>query len=380
MNITPLTDLIYETTNLSEDSTPNWSATAGYAVDTIRQLNKKLYQSLGVIGALCEYVHDDSDPLRTHYTYVALTDTEVIDNTAVSCQLNVTVVYDKDSAAYYLFDKTVGCTDLGGGYWSVNFTTQLVDSPVNFSETAVPHRHEVYNPEETPIKWLDMGYTNKYKCLDQSLSSQTIKFGDLSMSFIQNKVNEIYFLNVSASEISVVVTTTDTLTEIYNETIVMYDKNGGTFFNWVFSDFIYKKKLALEMPSAFEVKIDITIKALDGFARVGLVGIGRTNYIGATLYGAGIGMLDFSKKAVNTNGETYLEVGNYKATNNLTVDVPSGLTDQVVQLLTDYRSIPVVFKTDEFDSLVIFGVYNKFDILISTPTISKLSIDLESLI
>ena len=380
MNITPLTDLIYETTNLSEDSTPNWSATAGYAVDTIRQLNKKLYQSLGVIGALCEYVHDDSDPLRTHYTYVALTDTEVIDNTAVSCQLNVTVVYDKDSAAYYLFDKTVGCTDLGGGYWSVNFTTQLVDSPVNFSETAVPHSHEVYNPEETPIKWLDMGYTNKYKCLDQSLSSQTIKFGDLSMSFIQNKVNEIYFLNVSASEISVVVTTTDTLTEIYNETIVMYDKNGGTFFNWVFSDFIYKKKLALEMPSAFEVKIDITIKALDGFARVGLVGIGRTNYIGATLYGAGIGMLDFSKKAVNTNGETYLEVGNYKATNNLTVDVPSGLTDQVVQLLTDYRSIPVVFKTDEFDSLVIFGVYNKFDILISTPTISKLSIDLESLI
>jgi|FLOH01.1.fsa_nt_gi hypothetical protein len=380
MNITPLTDLIYETTNLSEDSTPNWSATAGYAVDTIRQLNKKLYQSLGVIDALCEYVHDDSDPLRTHYTYVALTDTEVIDNTAVSCQLNVTVVYDKDSAAYYLFDKTVGCTDLGGGYWSVNFTTQLVDSPVNFSETAVPHRHEVYNPEETPIKWLDMGYTNKYKCLDQSLSSQTIKFGDLSMSFIQNKVNEIYFLNVSASEISVVVTTTDTLTEIYNETIVMYDKNGGTFFNWVFSDFIYKKKLALEMPSAFEVKIDITIKALDGFARVGLVGIGRTNYIGATLYGAGIGMLDFSKKAVNTNGETYLEVGNYKATNNLTVDVPSGLTDQVVQLLTDYRSIPVVFKTDEFDSLVIFGVYNKFDILISTPTISKLSIDLESLI
>lgn len=352
MNITPLTDLIYETTNLSEDSTPNWSATAGYAVDTIRQLNKKLYQSLGVIDALCEYVHDDSDPLRTHYTYVALTDTEVIDNTAVSCQLNVTVVYDKDSAAYYLFDKTVGCTDLGGGYWSVNFTTQLVDSPVNFSETAVPHRHEVYNPEETPIKWLDMGYTNKYKCLDQSLSSQTIKFGDLSMSFIQNKVNEIYFLNVSASEISVVVTTTDTLTEIYNETIVMYDKNGGTFFNWVFSDFIYKKKLALEMPSAFEVKIDITIKALDGFARVGLVGIGRTNYIGATLYGAGIGMLDFSKKAVNTNGETYLEVGNYKATNNLTVDVPSGLTDQVVQLLTDYRSIPVVFKTEDRKSVV----------------------------
>ena len=380
MNITPLADLIYETTNLSEDSTPNWSATAGYAVDTIRQLNKKLYQSLGVIDALCEYVHDDSDPLRTHYTYVALTDTEVIDNTAVSCQLNVTVVYDKDSAAYYLFDKTVGCTDLGGGYWSVDFTTQLADSPVNFTETAVPHRHEVYNPEETPIKWLDIGYTNKYKCLDQSLSSQTVLNDDITMSFIQNKVDEIYFLNVSASEITVVVTTTDTSTEIYNETTIMYDKNGGTFFNWVFNDFIYKKKLALEMPVAFEVQIDITIKALDGVAKVGLVGIGRTNYIGGTLYGAGIGMLDFSKKAVNTNGETYLEVGNYKATNNLTVDVPSGLTDQVVQLLTDYRSIPVVFKTDEFDGLVIFGVYNKFDILISTPTISKLSIDLESLI
>lgn len=380
MNITPLRDLTYEATNLTEDSTPTWSATAGYAVDTIRQLNKKLYQSLGAIDALCEYVHDDSDPLKTHYTYVALTGVEVIDNTAVTCQLNVTVVYDKDSAAYYLFDKTVGCTDLGGGYWSVDFTAQLAEFPANFTETVVPHRHDVYNPEETPIKWLDLGYTNKYKCLDQSLSSQTEKDADITMSFIQSKVDEIYLLNVSASEITVVVTTAGTLTEIYNETTIMYDKNGGTFFSWVFNDFIYKKKLALEIPAAFEVQIDITIKALNGVAKVGLVGIGRTNYVGGTLYGAGIGMLDFSKKLINTNGETYLEIGNYKATNNLTVDVHAGLTDQVVQLLTDYRSIPVVFKTDEFDSLVIFGIYNKFDILISTPTISKLSIDLESLI
>ena len=381
MNLVPLKTLTYDSTNLAEDTTPTWSATSGYAVDTIRQLNTKLYQALGVINPLCEYVHDNSDPLKVHYTYTTLTGVEVLDNTAVTCKLNVTVVYNKDEAKYYLFDNSSGCTNLGGGYWAVNFTTQVPPTPVNFTETAVAHRYEVWSPEDTPLKWDDLGYTNKYKCLDQSLSSQTVKDGDITMSFIINKIDEIYLLNLIGTSLSVTVSTTDTVPIVlYDETIDLIYKDGGTFYNYFFNDFAYKTKATFAVPIALFVKVDITIFASAGSAKVGLVGMGQSYYIGATNYGAGIGMIDFSKKSVDSNGETYLVQSNYKATNDLAVDIPTGLTDYVYDLLILYRSTPVIFRNDQYDSLIVFGIYSKFNILINTPTVSKMSISLESLI
>ena len=379
MNLVPLKTLTYDSTNLAEDTTPTWSATAGYAVDTIRQLNTKLYQALGVINPLCEYVHDNSDPLKVHYTYTTLTGAEVLDNTAVTCLINVTVVYNKDEAKYYLFDNSSGCTDLGGGYWAVNFTTQVPPTPVNFTETAVAHRYEVWNPESTPLKWDDLGYTNKYKCLDASLSSQTINSGDITMSFITDKADEVHLLNVLADSITVKVTQIDSTEVLYDVTTTMVEKPGATWYDYFFTDFNYLTKLSSDIPINYNCLIEITLTTTTE-ARVGVVGIGRSDYIGGTLYGSGIGMIDFSEKKVNTQGETYLKQGNYKSTNNLTVDIPTGLTDVVINKLIAFRSTPVIFRSDGFENMTIFGIYNKFSTIISTPTITKMSIDLESLI
>ncbi len=167
---------------------------------------------------------------------------------------------------------------------------------------------------------------------------------------------------------------------LYDETIDLIYKDGGTFYNYFFNDFAYKTKATFAVPIALFVKVDITIFASAGSAKVGLVGMGQSYYIGATNYGAGIGMIDFSKKSVDSNGETYLVQSNYKATNDLAVDIPTGLTDYVYDLLILYRSTPVIFRNDQYDSLIVFGIYSKFNILINTPTVSKMSISLESLI
>lgn len=384
MTLTPLKELTFNTTNLIDDTTPTWDNIAGYSIDTIRQLNNKLYKALDLIDPLCEYIHDNSDPLNPHYTYQAVDDVEVT-NTAVRCELNVTVVYNKDTNKYYLFDNSTGTTPDTGNFYFVDFTTQDPSTPVNFTEV-FDYRYLKYNPSDTPLKWEDLGYTNKYKCLDNSLSSQTvgdatIDGGNITMSFIVSSINEIHLLNVYGSEVTIVINTTDTIpTEIYNETIELLTTSGADFYEWYFGEYVFTDKFSDDIPVAFEVQVDITITAISGDSRIGLIGLGKSVDLGATLYGASVGILDFSKKIVNTNGETFLEKGNFKATNKLTLDIYDNRTDEVADILTEYRATPVIFRTKGYKSLIVFGTYNKFNILITLPTVSKMNIDLESLI
>ncbi len=368
MTITKLRDLEYESTNLTDDTTPLWNENASYAIDTTRRLEKKLYKSNTSLKQLCEYVYDNTDLTKPYEITIVSTGEEVTDNTAVPCRQDITVVYEVDNGKYYLYNKTDG---------NIDFTVENPNDPSNF-EITEDYRHLIYNPKNSPLIWEDLGYTNKYKCLDKSLSSQTTHDGDIEMSFILHKVDEIHLLNIFGTSVNVKVTSENEV--IYNESTTLRSKDGGTFYNWVFNPFVYRNKISINLPISFEVKIDIKIVAQENVAEIGLLGIGRSEFVGATLYGASLGMLDFSKKKVSDKGELYLKQGNYKATNNLTIEIPVGLTDSVYQTLIDYRAVPVIFRSGVYDSLTIFGIYNKFNIAVTNPSISRMSIDLEALI
>jgi len=374
MKITALRDLTFNSTNLADDTTPQWNATADYSATSIRQFNNKLYTPYNILPPLCEYIYDNTDILKPHYTITAIDRLPVADNTAVYCVQNVTVVHVIDNDTYYIYNSPTG---------TVDFTIEDILSPANFTalDPAVnPYRDLVYQPDTTPLIWENLGYTNKYKCLDSSLSSITEFAGDMAMSFIVNKVDKIYLFNLYASEITVTVTDLDTALVVSTETVSTYSKDGGSWFNYFFNNFIYTTKENSDLPIGFNTQVDITIKGIGGISRVGLIAIGKSEFLGGTLYGAGVGIIDFSEKQVNAIGETYLKQGNFKETNNLTVDVLAGLTDRVVDLLTKYRSTPVIFEgTEDYKSTIVFGIYNKFSTLLSTPTYSKLSIDIESL-
>jgi len=380
MKIVPLKQLAFNTTNIPDDTTPQWNQEVGYSKDTIRQLNNKLYKNYATINPLCDYIHDDSDILRPNYV-TTVDGVAVADNTAVECVLDETVVYNKDNNTYYLFDNHSGCTLVSGDTYLVNFTTQDHASPVNFT-TIDNYRHDIYNPETTPLIWEDLGYTNKYKMLDQSLGSQTVFDGDMEMSFLTTKVDSIYLINVLAEKVDIIVTELSGNTEVYNETITLVDKNSlSTWYGYFFNEFTFKTKINEDLPIGYEIRIDIKIYGIGGVSKCGLVGVGRGQYIGGTLYGANIGIIDYSTKETNSAGEDYFQFGNYKSTNNITIDVPSGSTDSVCRLLNDYRATPVIFEgSDIYQQTIIFGIYNKYDMLISTPSISKLSLDLQSLI
>jgi len=381
MNLIELKQLEYNTTNLPSDTTPQWDIEAGYPIDTIRQYNNKLYKAYSAIYPLCDYYHDDTDPLIGEVTYITATDVVVI-NTAVICVLDETIVYDKGTNKYYIFDNASGTVNNGDGTYTVNFATQDPNAPVNFTEVT-GYRNTKDIPQSGSLVWEDLGYTNKYKMLDASLNSSTIYDGDIECSFIITKVNKVALFNIKASSVRIVVDTPDGTTNYYDETFQLYNKNGGTFYDYFFNDFEYSNKILIDIPLQIAVKVSIYI---NGFTQgvnteVGLLAIGRSTYIGDSLYGLKLGNLDFSKKITSSTGETFLEQGNYKRTTSVNVNTPSGLVDNVVNLLDKNRANPVIFETNKVHQTGnIFGIYNDYDMLVASHTMSKLTLNLESLL
>lgn len=318
------------------------------------KINDTVVQRIDDTASLRNYVFDDATGLESYYTYT------------------------NELAFYYMITDT---------FYVVDFSSEDKNNPQHFTEDLVnTYTTDALTPQDNPLYWLDLGYTNKYKMLDTSLNSETVYNGNMEMSFIVNKCDSIFLFGLYGTDVNVTITSIDGLTEYFNTDYDLENKNGGTFYNYFFNDFTYDDKfyetqLFTNIPLAYDVKVSITINALNGVSKCGLVCIGREYNIGGTTYGSSVSSRDFSTKAENSQGEIYLEKGNIKRTNSLMVEIPNNMIDKVVELLDKFRATPIVFKgVHDIRTTVVFGIYNKYDVIIQTPTISKLNIDYESLI
>lgn len=370
MDIIQLKELEYFETNLEEDTTPLWLNTAGYALDTIRRIDKKLYQSLDKIDPLATYAHDNTDLLSPNKV-LKLDDETTVVNTSVPCVQNETVVYNKDNNVYYLYK---------------DITTDLDFTTTNFADTNIwivvtDYRNSIFDPITSPTKWEDLGYTNKYKCLDASLSSRTISNQDITMSFNINKIDSLFFFNLLAESITIRLVNIADNSLINEETLSLSSKNGGTWYNYFFNDTTHITTANFNIPLSYNTRIEITIKALGNTCEVGLVGLGRVYNIGSTLYGASLGMVDYSKKETNSEGETYLKEGNFKIKNTVVVDTDTARASEINDFLISIRATPVIFNgATNTKALKLFGTFKDYSILINGPVISKLNLQLESLV
>lgn len=384
MTITPLKELTFDTTNLAEDTTAQWDMDLGYTIGTIRQKDNKLYKALDIIDKLATYYYDDTDPLNEDQTTLISTGIAQ-DASTVICTVDETVVYVKGTSdgnisnKYFVFDNSTGTTNNGDGTFSVDFTAQDTLSPSNFTEVT-GYRNTTLLPAESPTSWKDLGYTNKYKCLDKLLSSQTVHEGNMEMSFITKKVDKLYLFNILCNSVDVVVTELTTNMEVFNQNFKTRSKNSrGTFWGLAYNDFTQVKKISAEIPIKYNVRVDITLNGTT--TKCGLIGLGRSEDIGATLYGLGGGVVDFSKIEEDENGDTYIEKGKSKKTNSVTLNLEYGRTDSVVEVLNTYLSTPIIFEAVKgLKSTQIYGIYEDYTFTINTPKITRIKLNNKSML
>jgi hypothetical protein len=234
----------------------------------------------------------------------------------------------------------------------------------------------------TPVWWLRVSYTNKWKMFDGYVTSQTAMAEEINVTIqTTGRIDSVTLLNLDAAEVQIIAT--DVIDgEFYNKTFNLVSNYGiSSWYNWFFEPAVRQSDFSIsDLPAYRNPSTQIILRNAGGTVLCGACVIGLSKELGATQYGLKLGIQDYSVKQQDVFGNyTILQ----RAFNNYTqaqVMVEAALVDQVQTILAGYRATPIVYvAADEYKSSIVYGFFKEFYTLVSYPSHSILTIELAGL-
>ena len=134
------------------------------------------------------------------------------------------------------------------------------------------------------------------------------------------------------------------------------------------------------MPPYSNASIAVTINSTTA-AKAGALIIGQFADIGLSQHGASLSIIDYSTKTTDAQGRISITEGPYADKMEVDVILDTSQIGAANTVLTSLRTTPAVFiAEDNNDDLLIYGYYREFDIILSNPTISRISLEIEGLV
>lgn len=230
--------------------------------------------------------------------------------------------------------------------------------------------------------WLEVSSTNCWKMFNAIVQEQTQQAGGFEVVLQSPTViNSLAVINVDAASITVEVVDSVEGT-VYDETFSLISDSGiQDWYAYFFEPIVRDDRLAvLDLPPY--ANADITVTFTDtGTAKCGALIIGQFADLGFSQHGASYSIIDYSVKTTDAEGRVTITDGPYA--NKLDVDVVLNTSAFGVtrSILTDLRTTPVVWVAEEANrNSIIYGYYREFDIIISNPTTSRCSLEIEGLV
>lgn len=240
------------------------------------------------------------------------------------------------------------------------------------------------DPLTQPLWWIEVSPTNRWACLDTSVTTQTKRATSISYTLTPNQaVNALAVLNLTNAT-SVVISMTSVLGggAVFSKTVNLAAMPlYSAWWAWFYGTKITPtQSVNLDLPSYVDGVITITINGGSALA-VGVVMLGQQRAFGVGVqYGARVGIQDYSRKEKNDFGDTVLVERAFAKRANFDLIIEKYETDQLQTFLSEIRATNVLWiGTSEYESTIIFGFYKSFDILISYPTRSDCSLEIEGL-
>jgi hypothetical protein len=230
--------------------------------------------------------------------------------------------------------------------------------------------------------WTEVSSTNRWKMFDAVVQDQTVNATSIN-TVLQSPtvVNSLALLNVNGT--TVVITVTDAVEGVvYNETFNLTSYSGiQDWYAYFFEPIVRKNQLALtDLPPYSNTSISVTINS-GADAKVGALVIGQFADLGLSQHGASISIIDYSTKTTDAQGRVTITDGPYADKMDVDVVLDTSQIGQANTTLSSLRTTPAVWiAEDNNDDLVIYGYYREFDIILSNPTISRLSLEIEGLV
>jgi len=230
--------------------------------------------------------------------------------------------------------------------------------------------------------WIEVSSTNRWKMFNAVVQEQTVQAAQIVTTLQSSTVvNSMAFLNVEATTIEI--TVTDSVEGVvYDETFNMTSYSGiQDWYSYFFEPIIRKDQLAItDLPPYANAEIEITINS-SADAKIGALVMGQFANLGLSQHGASLSIIDYSTKTTDAQGRVTITDGPYADKMEVDVVLDTSAIGQANATLSSLRTTPAVWiAEDNNDDLVIYGYYREFDIILSNPTISRISLEIEGLV
>jgi hypothetical protein len=231
--------------------------------------------------------------------------------------------------------------------------------------------------------WTVIGAIGRYKMFDNVISTQSTRTGTIVVTIDPGQIiNAVAFFGLAGNTINVVMT--DPVEGVvYNQTKTLQDNTLIADWYAYFFEGIYPLTDAVftDLPSYYNATITATIDAGAATAACGEMVIGRQSLLGVANFGTSVSIQDYSIKTTDDFGNVIIQQRAYSKRADYDVTVETNRVSTVQKLLADIRTTPTVFiGEDDKPETVVYGFYKQFNIVISTPSISDCSIEVEGLV
>lgn len=272
--------------------------------------------------------------------------------------------------------------------WS-SATTYALGATVSYGSSGTYVSLQNSNLNQNPVTattyWTRSGPTNKMAAFDDIISSSTISTSDIIFAVTASSIDTVALLNLVGSRASIAVSDVTLKTLVYHNYQPLY---GDIAVDW-YSYFLYDADTVrtmstyLDIPSSSNMLITIKISGT-GTVSIGNYLAGTIKSLGDTQYGVSAGIIDYSKKDVDTFGNITFVKRNYSKRLNASISLTNANLNKVQRILYDIRATPALWiaSTDiQFEEpLIVYGFYRDFSTEISYPTHSICNLQIEGLI
>jgi hypothetical protein len=243
-------------------------------------------------------------------------------------------------------------------------------------------------PEVTPLKWIEVGPTNRWAMFDNLRSSTTSITAPgttvitLNLSGLSIRANAFALLNSNASSIQVQVYTSATL--IYDHTYDLTQARYITsYYDYFFAEFRNKANIVdTDMPISINNTYTFTIiTPTEG--RIGGLVIGYSTFIGDVQVSPSIDQLNFSRIERDDFGTSILVPRRSIPKTSQKLFISKNEVNKIRKIRDTVNAVPAVWVGLEdssdgyYDALLVFGVYKEFSFDMDYPDYALIQLDLE---
>lgn len=296
------------------------------------------------------------------------------------------------STVYYVVNRASGTFQLAATPDGAPIVTTGSQSGTHTATAQVHRRYESLAASNTGnppaiddgTKWLDIGPTNRWACLDLLRNTATTFPASPGTMVITpgRRVDSIGLVGLVAD--SVTVTVTVSAVTVYTHTEDLSTREVVTWYDYFFAPFTYKSALALfDLPPYSNGVITVTLTRSSGLPELGGLVLGLNVYFGRTLHDAENDALNFSKVERDDFGNATLIPRRTVPKVKSATRCMKSAVNKIIAARVALNAQPALWSglddTDSgyFEPLLILGYYRQFTVTMDRPDEALVSLELE---